>query len=480
MDHGKPPVLVVVRRPPLAPEAIAVADLLDRDGRYRPIVATEREGLQFVSQADLDRFDYVDYAGAPHARPKPVAGPAQGETRSATRALVERARDLVLRASHRIPPAAFVLSARRHSASLADVRHLLARTKPATVVVFDDRAPGHPMLLLHEAKRRRIPTVFLPFAASTVESDLLIRAGRIQNLVDRGGDRTIKRAFAAAMPDHVLQQPDGRYLFFPWPTMAALRMFGLHKTRPWVMGGGESSIAGLFDDHERIELERYGVDPTRLRLIGQPATDALFRAARVRDRLRAALGVEPGDTLLICAVPQTAEHGMTSWSEHNRETEGLFDAITASGAKVLLSLHPKSKPETYRATADKFGARIEPRPLADILPAADLFVAGFSSTVRWAAALGIPTVVADLARFRYTMYDALPAIPKVTTVQEVGAHVKHLVEDETHRRSTANATRAQAKIYVTLDGRVGERLLAALDELTASTQPHRLPEGTTT
>lgn len=477
MGSSKPPVLVVVRRPPLAPEAIAVADLLDRDTRYRPIVATERAGLQFLSDTEKARFDYVDYDGTPLARTNPVPAPAPA--RSVARTLVDRTRDLVLRVSNRIPLAAFVLSVRRHSASLADVCNLLARTAPAAAIVFDDRAPGHPMLLLHEAKRRGIPTIFLPFAASTVESDLLIRNGRIQNQVDRGIERPIKRAFATAMPDHVLQQPDGRYLFFPWPTMAALRLFGLHQTRPWVMGGGDSSIAGLFDEQERLELEAHGVAPARLRLIGQPATDALFRAARDRDRLRAGLGIAPADKLLICAVPQTAEHGMTSWSDHNRETEGLFDAITASGARVVLSLHPKSKPESYRAMADRFGARIEPRPLAEILPAADLFVAGFSSTVRWAAALGIPTVVADLTRFRYTMYDALPAIPKVTTVSEVGAHVRRLVEDDAHRRSTAKALREQATIYATLDGRVGERLLAALDELTASHNPHRLPEGTT-
>lgn len=231
------------------------------------------------------------------------------------------------------------------------------------------------------------------------------------------------------------------------------------------MGGGEAALVGLVSDEERVEVVGHGVDAERVRLIGQPSTDALFHALAERDALRDRLGVPADARVIVCAVPQTAEHGMADWREHVVTSQRLFEQMTATGATVLLSLHPKSHPSTYAGAAEAAGARIVDLPLADLLPAADIFVANFSSTVRWAAALGIPTVLVDLSRFRYTMYDVLTAIPKVEIVNDVGPLVRRFVDDEDFRRATGETLRAQAMIYSTLDGQVGRRVVEALADL---------------
>ena len=308
MTDTRPVVLVVVRRPPLAPEALAVADALHGEGRYRPVVATEREGFGFMSPADLGRFSFVDSDGRPlAAAPQAVGG-------STSRTVSERVRSLLSRASRRLPPLALALSVQSLRKAKAQVVGLLDRTRPVAIIVFDDRAPGHPMLLVHEARRRGIPSILLPFAASSVESVHLIRAGKRQYQVDAGLDRWIKRYFAASSPAHVHAVADERYLFFPWPTMAALRLFDLHGTKPWVMGGGETSIVGLFNADEAQELVAHGVDRARLRLIGQPATDALFRSDRKRLQAELRKTVIVRYSYVPCHRPASTEwrHGTTT------------------------------------------------------------------------------------------------------------------------------------------------------------------------
>ena len=82
-------------------------------------------------------------------------------------------------------------------------------------------------------------------------------------------------------------------------------------------------------------------------------------------------------------------------TEHERMTRKLFADLRATGASVLISLHPRSRRGDYQEMADGCGARIAESPLLELLPAADLFVATHSSTVRWAILLKTPIIVLD-------------------------------------------------------------------------------------
>ena len=108
---------------------------------------------------------------------------------------------------------------------------------------------------------------------------------------------------------------------------------------------------------------------------------------------------------------------MISQTEQFDFLRDIFPALARSGASLLISLHPKSSRASYEAFVSQFGAKIVDRPLFEILPAADVFVAGaYSSTVRWAMALDIPAVNMDVWGLHDSTYWELGGFPTLTSV----------------------------------------------------------------
>ncbi|EPY00517.1 hypothetical protein K678_15736 [Magnetospirillum fulvum MGU-K5] len=151
---------------------------------------------------------------------------------------------------------------------------------------------------------------------------------------------------------------------------------------------------------------------------------------------------------------------MCSWDEHIANTRALFAAMSDTGAEVLLSLHPKSRPETYRDEADIVGAHILVEPLRDVLPLADIFVSTYSSTVRWAAMLGIATIIADFTGLNYRMYDHLTSLSVVRDQADLKKVLTSLVRDDTSRGAVAAALREDASLIGVLDGQACRRIYA--------------------
>lgn len=136
----------------------------------------------------------------------------------------------------------------------------------------------------------------------------------------------------------------------------------------------------------------------------------------------------------------------------------LFQSMSECGCEVLLSLHPKSHRETYLKAADNVGAIILNDPLIEVLPFSDIFVATFSSTVRWAAMLGIPTVIVDFTDLNYRMYDYLTALSVVRDPKKLKEVLAPLTQDAAYRRALGAALKRDASVTGVLDGQACRRL----------------------
>ena len=90
--------------------------------------------------------------------------------------------------------------------------------------------------------------------------------------------------------------------------------------------------------------------------------------------------------------------------------ESLFDILQATQCEVSLSLHPKASREVYEPLASRHGLRVAEASLSTILPEADIFVASWSSTLRWSAMLGIASINLDWAGQNYALFSALPSL----------------------------------------------------------------------
>lgn len=268
------------------------------------------------------------------------------------------------------------------------------------VVTADDRSLGFEFGVVHAARKREIASITVPFALSDPGGDWLRRRERDEFAVSAGNrwTRWLKQKLASTYPSNVREQEGVQLMFLTSGQVLGLQYLGAPFPAPWAYGGGATDVVTLYSESIKARQLELGVPAHKLAVTGQCAMDDLHGLALRKDELKSELSARYGlrsGPLIILAVPQHAEHGLMGASQHAILTAGLFRDLGASGAAVLLSLHPRSRPEDYRLAAEQAGAVISEQPLLEILPAADLFVATHSSTVRWAILLGTPTMVLD-------------------------------------------------------------------------------------
>ncbi len=352
---------------------------------------------------------------------------------------------------------------------------VLGEVRPVAVLASDDRLAGPYAALLAEAGARAIPRVVLPYALSRAEGSVLTRSKRRPHRLGIRPLRRTKKWIAEKLPGQIHSQGGTDYLFFSPEVTLAHQRADMLPERPWALGGGLSDFAALANSDDRDYIANLGVMRERLRVIGDLSHDALHRAHAERDATRQLLrelhfSAEHNDRvaderpLVIVAVPQLAEQGLFDRVACDDAARALV-APAAAGADVLLSLHPKSAPDDYAFLEREFGARIVDRPLHSILPSADLFVAGFSSTVRWAVATGVPVVVADLGWWGYDMFDDFEGVVTVRDRDAYAQSVSDLIRDPARRSELARAHGRAAARMGAIDGNAGARLVALLDEV---------------
>ena len=357
-------------------------------------------------------------------------------------------------------------------------KRAIARHAPDAALIFDDRIARPDLVLRKAAKSRGIPVALVPFAVSSFEADVFVRRHNSAHRVEVPPWRSLKRWIVRRWPDQVHADPQGGSLLFfgPFDTLV-LAACGMLPARPWVLGGSDPDVICAASVRHRSYLLSGGVAAERIVVTGQPSLDRLATAASQRARLRTDLVTRyrlPTDgPFVVCAVPQYAEHGMASWSEHKVLTEDLFAALGACGAAVLLSLHPKSRRDTYADAAARYGLKILEERLAAALPAADLLVGTFSSTVAWAVGLGIPAMVVDSIRSGYQLYRDIEGVLVVDSHAELGAELARFVGDiETRNRLTRSSIAGAAELGV-IDGEACRRVLTAIEREMSAKFPER-------
>jgi hypothetical protein len=131
---------------------------------------------------------------------------------------------------------------------------------------------------------------------------------------------------------------------------------------------------------------------------------------------------------------------------------------------VVLKINPRYRREEY-LYLEQWGVRIAAHDTIELLPLADMYVTSISSTLRWAAACGIPSINYDVYHYRYGDFTEVPGIVHVEKKAEFSAALARLVEDEAHRAQLRRLQRPQAQRWGRLDGQSTDRLVRLFDEL---------------
>jgi hypothetical protein len=342
------------------------------------------------------------------------------------------------------------------------LRKRFSADRPDALVVFEDRFIDPEAIWLAEFSKRKIPAVLVRYASSSAESDAWSRRGRFGHSPDRGILSGLRRKFASSFPHHVWNDGRGPQLFYSLWDGYALAIAGMAGTRPWAVGGGalvRACVQGAADQADAVRLTGLS---ERFVVTGQPSWDRLYKALKqprsATERPR-----------VVCAWPQWAEHGQLPWPMHMERLGRLAAILGASGAEVILCLHPKAQRSPYSGLAQRQGLIISDRPLSEELPQADLFVASWSSTLRWAAMLGVAAVNLDWAAQDYNLLEGLHSLPKSVAPDDLGPLLAELLDRPEKRLLLGRSLREESAVYGTIDGQSCARIQRLIEQVIEST-----------
>ena len=203
-------------------------------------------------------------------------------------------------------------------------------------------------------------------------------------------------------------------------------------------------------------------------VLGKPAVDLIFEQMHQVDLsdLRTELGIPEKKSVILCAVPQLAEHNLLSWDEHWREIEFLFATLTRQPKTVvILSLHPKSNPVDYQPLADQYGAIIASQRIYSLLPLCDIFFATYSSTVAQAIGLGKPVIVVDFYGLDYDFYDQEPGVRVIRDRDMFSPTIERILNDREYYDQLAAAQKKRASEWILLDGYCTKRIVDLMSSI---------------
>ncbi len=435
-------------------EMLLLAEAIQAEGSYTPVMVLADRGMEAFALGHLPRGVQVRRLYAPGGRAHSGARPLPRQKRGLRKTLA------------RWWPLALGSTLRELSRSLRQARAVLAETRPAALLVSGDRHLNGELAFLKAAQEAGCPTILVSYAYANLPDgkDLgLLRKDDPLYHPGSGGQTLLKRWIRLRYPAQVKETLYGPLLFYSPAVTLALAWMGMLPSNPWVLGGGHTTWVTVTGEEDRRRFASQGVPASRLRVTGNPSHDGLYRRARQAGELRRALGQKyslPAERPnLVCAVPHLVEHNLIEANQHWAETRSLVQALAGSGANLLLSLHPKSDPAQYRFLESEYEARILEEPLQEVLPVADLFAAGFSTTVLWAVLLGIPAVVIDTAGLGYDIYDHLPGVIKVEGLDRLGPVLARCFNDPDYARSLRQAQADCAAQIAPFDGQACRRII---------------------
>jgi hypothetical protein len=475
-------VLFVPLHVPSLLEMLPIASSMAADGKYQPLFFLYRrnefvdEHIHLLRQADLPvtgpgvTSESRSNRSQLYTTKQPLASLRQC-VRWAVPATLRRTLKKYVRRAVPTTLRQILDTAADYTRKIKEANALLERELVAALVLMGDRHVGWETALIKAANQRGIPSLIVPIAQSFPETAARLRL-RKQDVDRCYGMQTLSNRIAGALfPNWVYEFEGSRLLFSPGVQSVVAWALGIMPENPWTIGGGAATRMAVESPHLRRMFVEQGIPAEKLVVTGKPSVDQIYEAMQPANQhiIREELGIPEAEQVLLCAVPQLAEHRLMSWSQHWQEIEFLLATFAQlKNVSIVLSLHPKSDPSEYRPLADQYGTTLAKRRIYELLPACDVFVATFSSTVMQAIGLSKPTVIVDFYSLGYTFYDDAPGVIVLRSRDHLASTLAKLFSDPQYYDLLSEAQLPQTSEWVLLDGKCTERVAEELYRLIES------------
>lgn len=163
---------------------------------------------------------------------------------------------------------------------------------------------------------------------------------------------------------------------------------------------------------------------TRLELLPDLSYIPLFAAYKNKIALKEALiekyRLNPEKLLMFISLPDLAHHGYITSEKEQKHLRTLADTLSRFDDRYskLIVLKPVMKKSDYHFLESEYGFTILDEKTMYALPAADIYITMYSSTILWSLLCGIKTVVLNYLITLPTYFN-LPSISWINDEQEM-------------------------------------------------------------
>jgi len=346
-------------------------------------------------------------------------------------------------------------------------KKFLLEEDSVAIVMMGDRHVGWETAMIKSANDHGIPTLIVPFAVSDPDSDIEARL-RLPDAKQYHVSTLIERAAAKVFPKWVRTKGADRLFFIPVGNAMAAKILNMMPENPWTIGGGAAKRVAVDSTRTLRNFSNEGVHTEKMIITGKPGDDQIFQAMTANEprETRRELGIGDSQYFILCSVPQLAEHGLLSWSEHWEEINYLVKTLSDQmGASVVLSLHPQSDKSNYEELAEKYGVVIADQRIYNLIPACDILVATYSSVVVQAIGSGKPTVVVDFYGLDFTYYDDEPGVIVMKERESLTPTIERLLYNREYYDEMVQAQLSRKSEWLRLDGECTSRVVNELYQM---------------
>jgi len=323
------------------------------------------------------------------------------------------------------------------------------------IVVSGDRTLGYNCCILSVAKALSIKVIIPP--VSTISGSNEVAKIRFQNRHDT--NVTNDDDLMSRYPNQFFNLDSSCSVsFFPIYMLEVLDSLNVLPSSPWVYGesfADQILVEGEFQSNRSINGN---VPSEKIEIVGDTELDELyFNLINVEKRKFTG---SRGSKLIVIALPQMYEHGLLDLDSQIELVNDLCIGSSKSGAKIIVSLHPKMSLARYEFLQDIQNVVISEEPLREILVAADIFVAiNGSSTWLWATMCGIPTILCDWSGLNYDYIDTRElGVTIVRSKKHYPKLIDKLVKDELYFSSEVKKQKNGSKPLALFDGKASKRI----------------------
>jgi hypothetical protein len=358
-------------------------------------------------------------------------------------------------------------------------RRRLAALRPSCVVTAQERG-DHSLPIVAAAQDLGIPVILVPSAGLFMpDGGAFMRRTNGEMKLDRDPQQAnaidwaqllLNRLVGWLQPGHVFTSRWGRMLHRPAHWYLAAWWAGLSLPSGWYQGTRFADAIVISGEDERRVCHAASIPDARIAAIGSPALQMQHERRQQRSIVRCEIeerySLPRERPLIILAMPVLWEHRMIDRASQFSFVQAALAVLVREHRSVLISLHPKMNRADYEPYAKASGAKIADTPLSEILTAADAFIAGgYSSTLRWALATGIPSVNLDLWDLNESTYDGFADYPTLRSIEALDDWVGTTLGP---MKTAPGSPSETSQLHLICDGRFGERFVGLVERVSTA------------